>query len=454
MSRCYTHWVSFSLAGPTINFMIELDYKMCNSAFSLEIDKDQKNNIKNLSASNFSFGAFTAAALIILSCLIVSVGAESDANSKTTIKAPLNAQAFDTPSDAGESITVQWELSGDDKPENGLVIGYEIHRAEHPDGQFKRIDVTPSGISKYKDSTAEDKKSYRYRVLTLSEAGPSEPSETDIAQSSVQTFNKNRINLLVISIIISGTMIFYIQHLKSGKKTFIRKIAGLEAVEEAIGRATEMGRPILFIPGIQDMNDIQTVAGLTILGRIAKSIAEYDTPLEVPTSRSLVMTTARETVKEAYLAAGKPDAYSDDMVYYLTDAQFAYVAGVNGIMVRKKPATCFYMGSFFAESLILAETGNDIGAIQIAGTAQPAQLPFFVAACDYTLIGEELFAASAYLSGEPKQLGSLKGQDMGKFIAMVCILIGVTLATVAELTGSEVFSTALVWFKSIFTVGA
>ena len=46
------------------------------------------------------------------------------------------------------------------------------------------------------------------------------------------------------------------------------------------------------------------------------------------------------------------------------------------------------------ESLILAETGNTIGAIQVAGTAMPAQLPFFVAACDYTLIGEEFFAAS------------------------------------------------------------
>ena len=73
----------------------------------------------------------------------------------------------------------------------------------------------------------------------------------------------------------------------------------------------------------------------------------------------------------------------------------------------------FLRGLFYAESLILAETGNSVGAIQIAGTSEAAQLPFFVAACDYTLIGEELFAASAYLTGEPQQLGSLKGQDAG-----------------------------------------
>jgi hypothetical protein len=112
------------------------------------------------------------------------------------------------------------------------------------------------------------------------------------------------------------------------------------------------------------------------------------------------------------------------MVYYLTDDQFGYTAAVDGLFVREKPAAVFLQGQFYAESLILAETGNYVGAIQIAGTAQPAQLPFFVAACDYTLIGEELFAASAYLSRDPKLLGSLKGQDVGKFIFLFFIIVG------------------------------
>ncbi len=101
------------------------------------------------------------------------------------------------------------------------------------------------------------------------------------------------------------------------------------------------------------------------------------------------------------------------------------------MMVREKPAACFYMGCFFAESLILAETGNSIGAIQIAGTAMPSQLPFFVAACDYTLIGEEFFAASAYLTGSPEELGSLKGQDVGKVIVVAEVAGGVAVYSLA-----------------------
>ena len=237
--------------------------------------------------------------------------------------------------------------------------------------------------------------------------------------------------------IFCGSVVYWILRARGGEPLKIRKIAGLEAVDEAVGRATEMGQPILFIPGIQDMNEIQTIAGITILSRVAKVAAEYDAKVEVPTSRSLVMTAARETVQASFLTAGRPESYNQDLIYYVTDEQFGYVAYVQGMMVREKPAACFYMGAFFAESLILAETGNTIGAIQVAGTAMPAQLPFFVAACDYTLIGEEFFAASAYLSGEPDQLGSLKGQDIGKVIVFIGIVIGAGLLTLGTLLGTS-----------------
>jgi hypothetical protein len=142
-------------------------------------------------------------------------------------------------------------------------------------------------------------------------------------------------------------------------------------------------------------------------------------------------------VQAAYLAAGRPDSYNPDRIYYVTDDQFAYVAATSGMMARKKPAACFYFGCFFAESLILAENGNAVGAIQVAGTAETAQLPFFVAACDYTLIGEEFFAASAYLSGEPDQVGTLLGQDVVKAIVWFVGLAAAALGTVAALQGPD-----------------
>ncbi len=262
-------------------------------------------------------------------------------------------------------------------------------------------------------------------------------------------FNGRKLPLLITLILIASAVFVFIVLARRGMPMRIRKIAGLAAVDEAVGRATEMGRSILYINGIQDMDDLQTVAGVTVLGRVAKTAAEYDAKIEVPTSRSLVMTAAREAVQSSYFSAGRPDAYNPDLIYYVTDEQFGFVAYISGMMTREKPAACFYMGSFFAESLILAETGNSVGAIQIAGTANPSQLPFFVAACDYTLIGEEFFAASAYLSGQPDQLGSLKGQDVGKILVGIVIIIGVTLATLQAITGSDSLEAAVNYLVNV-----
>jgi hypothetical protein len=237
-------------------------------------------------------------------------------------------------------------------------------------------------------------------------------------------YKKSEMPTLVALLILSSAILYFIIKASSGEKLYIRRIPALNSIDEAIGRATEMGRAVYFIPGIMDIDDIQTLAGLNILGSVARTTANYDTDLKVTVTRSMVLGTAQEVVKESYLRTGHPDTYQENNLMYVTDDQFAFAAGVNGMFVCEKPAAVFMLGMFYAESLLLAETGNSIGAIQVAGTAEPSQLPFFVAACDYVLIGEELFAASAYLSKEPRLLGSLKGQDVGKFVIISLIFFG------------------------------
>ena len=228
-------------------------------------------------------------------------------------------------------------------------------------------------------------------------------------------------------ILISITLYYYIDRARSGEEIYLRTIPGLNALEEAVGRATEMGKSVLFVPGISDLDQVETITGLNLLGHVAELTAKYETSLNVPVSKAIVMEAGRDICKESYLKAGRPDLYSDDMVHYISDEQFAYAAGVNGIMEREKPAACFYLGKFYAESLILAETGNSIGAIQIAGTGSPSQIPFFVTACDYTLIGEEFFTASAYLSKKPELVGSIKGQDIVKLMVMITMVLTLVL---------------------------
>lgn len=260
------------------------------------------------------------------------------------------------------------------------------------------------------------------------------PAVTDDAEIIAETeehsaFRSDRVNALILMFLFSAVILLYTRWAKAGKNLFIRKISGLDEVEEAVGRATEMGKPVLFIPGLNEIDEIETIAGISILGKVARITARYETPLMVPVRYPMVLAAGQEVVQQAHIEEGKPESYDRDMIRYVAGETFSFAAYVNGYMMREKPATNIYMGAFYAESLLMAETGNAAGSIQIAGTAQPAQLPFFIASCDYTLMGEELYAASAYLSREPLLLGGLKGQDWIKILLVVLILTGVLLVS-------------------------
>lgn len=340
----------------------------------------------------------------------------------------------DAPWDDGRAVLVNWKLaSGADslslQKADSLGIYQEISHEFSPAGQFT-------------DNSLEPGQKYSYRLIAYNRARGDSLVYMGSTLTKAQWFDMDKLSQLILLVLICGAILYYIFSARRGKELFIRRISGLDSMDEAIGRATEKGKPILFVPGISDLGDIQTIAALNILSHLAYKSAEYGTELLVPCRFSMVLSAARETVKDAYLKAGRPDAYREDNIFYVTDDQFGFVAGVDGIMLREQPAANFFLGAFWAESLILTETGFGTGAIQTAGTGQPHQIPFFVVSCDYTLIGEELYAASAYISRDAQQLGSLKGHDFGKLLVIVLVLFGV----VMEMIGAG-------WFKRFFEGG-
>ena len=351
---------------------------------------------------------------------------------------PTDLTVFDTPNDNGHSLSLTWKLSADDGSGSNNVTMYEISRAESPEGEFVSSGVVAAGVSRYDDKGDKDKgsenylpsgRSYYYKVRAKVGEVYSESEIAGPAAAKGQWYHTGKTIVLLFVGIFMVFVLIFIKQAQSGKELYIRPIGGIAAVDEAIGRATEMGRPILYVMGLGAPNDIASIASYTILGRIAKKTAEYQTPILVPCNDPIMMSIAQETVRGAYLDAGRPDAYREENIFFVTTMQFAYVAAVNGIMLRAKTATNFYLGKFFAESLILAETGSVAGSIQISGTDEVAQIPFFVAATDYTLIGEELYAASAYLGREPLLLGTLKAQDWAKGLIMALLILGVLAAT-------------------------
>lgn len=373
---------------------------------------------------------------------------------QSIVTAPSSVRVYDTPNDGGKSLTVEWELIPADTALDPNFMRYEIYRSENPSGSFENVGFTLKGSNKYQDQSVLNHKKYYYYVQAAFKDTSAQSTTTGPGISIPQWFNTARINVLIMTIILSVLVIWYIERAKKGEKLFIRRIAGLDAIDDAVGRATEMGRPILFSFGLGVITDVVTIAALSILGKIAKKSAEYQTKLLVPNNDPIVMAAAQETVKQSYIEAGRPDMYNENNIPFLTSDQFGYAAGVDGIMLRERPGAVFWQGYFYAESLIMAETGHSIGAIQIAGTTAVTQLPFFIAACDYTLIGEEMYAASCYLNPDPQMLGSLKGEDASKAIIVGIFIIIVIIGTAGFLLVkpmpiiNKIFETLVSWFTA------
>ncbi|BFU93584.1 MAG: conserved membrane protein of unknown function [Nitrospira sp.] len=374
------------------------------------------------------------------------------------LSAPQDVQVFDTPNDGGESLTLVWASSASDSPDaryqvligDGTVTDAASLKVvtEFPANSRLVKDVKTAWWTRAADRTSHQfvirsgkgidlRNAVSYTVAVALVKGEDRAvSPLLTAAPASNWFNWNQLNNLILALAFGGLVFYTISHAKRNE-IFLRRIPGLDAVDEAIGRSTELGKPILYLTGAHDMSDPSTIAAAVILGRVAKRTAAYETELMVPHRDPITMAVCQEITKQSYLEAGKPDLFKEDANFFITSDQFSYTAAVDGIMLRKKPAANFFMGAYFAESLLLTETGASTGAIQIAGTDSDHQLPFFVTTCDYTLIGEELYAASAYLSKEPIQIGTLRGQDIGKAVILSVIMVGTVLATIGVATGAQ-----------------
>ena len=245
------------------------------------------------------------------------------------------------------------------------------------------------------------------------------------------SFRDYRLNVLIGAFIFMALFWYIFIKVKRHKdEMFIRRIPGLDAIDDAVGRATEMGKPIIYDAGIGWYANINTIASMLILKSVAKKVAEFKAEIYVPTCDPIVMQIAEEMVSSGFLDAGYPEDHKKDNCFFLVQDQFAFAAGLSGLIARKKPATALHFGAYAAESLLISEAGFAAGAIQVAGTVAAAQLPFFITACDYTLIGEELYAAAAYMSRDAQILSNLKLSDYGKLVFGGLFVIATILLTI------------------------
>jgi len=224
----------------------------------------------------------------------------------------------------------------------------------------------------------------------------------------------------------------------SKKEIWIRRLPALDFIEEAVGRAAEMGRPVICQgfgsgnSGLQSSIAPMIMAGLAVLGHAARICARHGTMIIASMRSSSVVPVADEVLRTAYRLEGKLDEYLANREEHLPwlQTQASMVASI----LTAKPATGILIGAFWHESVQVAEAFGMVGAVQIGGTGRLYQIPFFAAVCDMNLIGEEIYAVGAYINQTPQMLASMATQDYFKIAGIVFILLGTVLATLGMAT--------------------
>ena len=224
----------------------------------------------------------------------------------------------------------------------------------------------------------------------------------------------------------------------SGKDMFIRRLPALDRIEEVVGRAAEMGKPAMFVAGNDTPESGSTMAAFAVFESVANYAVVTQTEVVVPVQVPLVDVVLRSSLRNIFTLAGRPELFNEDEVSYEVDNQPAYIGIVGDSMETHSPASIFYFGDFTYESMVYTEMGNNIGAVQVAGCENPKQTAFFIVGCDYCLIGEELFAAGAYLKRDVIQMATLLAQDRIKILAFLTMLLGLGIAFLQSSSGNNI----------------
>ena len=245
----------------------------------------------------------------------------------------------------------------------------------------------------------------------------------------MQIIVTGRLIPFVLMIVVSAIFLYFSWRAKkSGKGPQIRKIAGLDALEEGVGRAAETGRPVLWTAGLPltqrlyTGDGVQLLASISILNELCRLSAIKQVKVVAAVGQAELLPAAEEAARLGYLKGGKPDLFKLENIVYLPEQ--AYTVAIAGFMMREKFPFCVFAGPLLHEAIILGEVGQTIGAFAVGGTAAVSQIPFLIATCDFTLIGEELMAAGAYVAKDPGELGGFLGEDIGKVIALILAIVG------------------------------
>jgi len=212
--------------------------------------------------------------------------------------------------------------------------------------------------------------------------------------------------------------------------TVFRKIEAYENLNRAIGLAVEGGTRLHVSIGRGNLFTARggsALAGLAMLRRLSEQTSLSDQPPVVTSGDASLAILSQDTLQSGYRAAGADDQYRFTTGRLTGLTPFAYAAGTMPVIRDESVSANVVIGDLGVEAGLLAEAADNEGADLIAASDNLSAQSIFYASAQEPLIGEELFAAGAYLGAGVSHDASLQTQDILRWLVILAIIGGAVL---------------------------
>lgn len=237
--------------------------------------------------------------------------------------------------------------------------------------------------------------------------------------------------LLVFLVVVALTWLHHAR-VSSGRLPRRRPLPALDTLRAALGRGAETGRAVHVAPGASVLGaadgsratTAELIAGLLVAERVAGEAALNGAPILVSSGDAVAHLALRGSVRQSYQIAGQAQDYDPGRVQLLAhNDELAYATGVTTLYARQPLEASAMVGGFNQEFLLIGEEGAQRDLPQLAGTTSSVALPLMMLTASSTLIGEEIFAAEAYVAPAGPAQARLLTQDVLR-TAVILILLG------------------------------
>ncbi len=215
--------------------------------------------------------------------------------------------------------------------------------------------------------------------------------------------------------------------LRSKLPIALRKIDAYERLTRSVGLAVENGTRLHISLGRGSLfttRGASALAGLAMLHKLTERTSLSDRPPVVTAGDASLAILSQDTLQAGYRAAGAEDQYRYSTGRLTGLTPFAYAAGTIPVTRDEQVSTDIFLGDFGSESALMADAAERENASLIAASDSISAQSVFYATAQDPLIGEELFAAGAYVGAGTVHEASLTVQDVLRWLIILAILIG------------------------------